>query len=80
MKKEITIYYFKNKNYPNDYIVKRVLTQEGNYYSLSAYYMINNKLKEFKSNLKWSSEKINKYLIQCKKSKYFDHIEQQFLI
>ena len=80
MKKEITIYYFENKSYPNDYIVKRVLTQEGNYYSLSAYYMINNKLKEFKSNLKWSSEKINKYLIQCKKSKFFDHIEQQFIM
>ena len=80
MEKEITIYYFKNKSCPNDYIVKRVLTQEGNYYSMSAYYMVNNKLKEFKSNLKWSSEKINKYLIQCKKSKYFDHIEQQFLI
>ena len=31
MKKEITIYYFKNKSYPNDYIVKRVLTQEENY-------------------------------------------------
>ena len=77
MKKEITIYYFKNKSCPNDYIVKRVLTQEGNYYSISAYYMVNNKLKEFKSNLKWSNESVNKYLIQCMKSSCFDHIEYQ---
>ena len=80
MKKEITIYYFKNKSYPNDYIVKRVLTQEGNYFSLSSYYMINNKLKEFRSNLKWSNEKINKYIIQCMKSTCFDHIEYQFIM
>ena len=77
MKEQIIIYYFKNKKYKYDYIVKRVFTQEGEYYSLSAYYMINNKMKEFKSNLKWTSEKLNQYIIQCTKSECFDHIEYQ---
>ena len=64
MKKQITIYYKKDKKYSNDYIVIRVFTQDGKYYSLSAYYMINNKMKEFKSNLKWPIDFINKYLLQ----------------
>ena len=77
MKKQITIYYNKNKRFPNDYIIKRVFIEEENFYSLSAYYMINNKIKEFKSSLKWSNEKINQYIIQCMKSECFDHIEYQ---
>ena len=77
MKKQITIYYNKNKKYPNDYIIKRVFMQDENFYSLSAYYMINNKIKEFKSSLKWSNEKINQYIIQCMKSECFDHVEYQ---
>lgn len=77
MKKQITIYYNKNKKFPNDYIIKRVFIEEENFYSLSAYYMINNKIKEFKSSLKWSNEKINQYIIQCMKSECFDHIEYQ---
>lgn len=80
MKQQITIYYFINKSKPNDYIVKRVLTQEGNFYSISAYYMIDNNLKEFKSNLKWSNESVNKYLIECMKSTCFDHIEYQSIL
>lgn len=80
MRKQIIIYYNKNKRFPNDYIVKRVITFDGNYYSLSAYYMINNKIKEYKSSLKWCNEKINRYIIQCKKSKNFDHIENQFVM
>ena len=67
MKKQITIYYNKNKKFPNDYLIKRVFIEEEKFYSLSAYYMINNKIKEFKSRLKWSNEEINKYIIQCMK-------------
>ena len=80
MKEQITIFYNKDKKHSNDYIVKRVLTQDGEYYSLSAYYMINNKIKEYKSNLKWSNEKINKYILQCMKSDFFDRIERQFIM
>ena len=77
MQEQITIYYNKNKKFPNDYIIKRVFIEEENFYSLSAYYMINNKIKEFKSSLKWSNEKINQYIIQCMKSECFDHVEYQ---
>ena len=80
MKEQITIFYNKDKKHSNDYIVKRVFTPDEEYYSLSAYYMINGKLKEFKSNLKWTSEKLNKYLLQCMKSYFFDKIEKQFIM
>ena len=50
MNEQLTIFYNKDKKHTNDYIVKRVFTPEGEYYSQSAYYMINNKIKEFKSN------------------------------
>ena len=80
MNEQITIFYNKDKKHSNDYIVKRVFTQDEKYYSLSAYYMINNKMKEYKSNLKWTSEYINKYLLQCKKSNFFDRIERQFMM
>ena len=80
MKEQIIIFYNKDKKHTNDYIVKRVFTPEGEYYSLSAYYMINNKIKEYKSNLKWTSEKLNNYLLQCMKSNFFDKIERQFIM
>ena len=80
MNEQITIFYKKDKKHANDYIVKRVFTQDGEYYSQSAFYMINNKIKEYKSNLKWTSEYINKYLLQCMKSNFFDKIERQFII
>ena len=80
MKEQITIFYKKDKKHSNDYIVKRVFIQDEKYYSLSAYYMINNKMKEFKSNLKWTSEYVNKYLLQCMKSDFFDKIERQFIM
>ena len=80
MNEQITIFYKKDKKHSNDYIVKRVFTQDGKYYSLSAYYMINNKMKEYKSNLKWTSEYINKYLLQCMKSNFFDKIEKQYIM
>ena len=44
MKEEITIFYNKDKKHINDYIVKRVLTQETENYTIVSYYMINGKL------------------------------------
>ena len=80
MKEQISIYYKKDKKHTNDYIVKRVFTQEGKYYSLSAYYMINGKLKVFHSKLKLSGETINYYLLQCMKADFFDKIERQYIM
>ena len=80
MKEQITIFYNKNKKHTNDYIVKRVFTPDGECYSLSDYYMINGKLRVFPSNLKLSGEKLNYYLLQCKKSNFFDRIERQFIM
>ena len=80
MNEQITIYYNKDKKHTNDYIVKRVLTQESENYSLICYYMINGKLKVFPSKLKLSSEKLNYYLLQCMKSNFFDKIERQFIM
>lgn len=77
-KEQIIIYYKKDKKHSNDYIVKRVLTQEEDeYYSVKSYYMINDKIKEFPSKFKYHSGLINTYLLQCKKSVFFDRIEYQ---
>ena len=80
MNEQITIFYNKNKKHSNDYIVKRVLTQELENYTIISYYMINGKLKFFPSKLKLSSEKLNKYLLQCMKSDFFDKIERQYMM
>ena len=77
MKEQIIIYYNKDKYNKNDYIVKRVLTQELENYTLISYYMINGKLKNFPSKLKLSGNKLNSYLLQCKKSPLFNRIEYQ---
>ena len=80
MKEQITIFYNKNKKHTNDYIVKRVLNQESENYTITSYYMINGKLKIFPSKLKLSSEKLNYYLLQCMKADFFDKIERQFMM
>ena len=80
MKEQITIFYNKDKKHSNDYIVKRVLTQESEYYTITLYYMINGKLKIFPSKLKLSGEKLNCYLLQCMKSDFFDKIERQYIM
>ena len=80
MKEQITIFYKKDKKHINDYIVKRVLIQETENYSLICYYMINGNLKIFPSKLKLSGEKLNCYLLQCMKSDFFDKIEKQFIM
>ena len=80
MNEQITIFYNKNKKHANDYIVKRVLTQESENYTISSYYMINGKLRVFPSKLKLSSKKLNKYILQCMKSDFFDRIERQYIM
>ena len=80
MNELITIFYNKDKKHPNDYIVKRVLTQELKNYRITSYYMINGKLKVFPSILKLSGKKLNKYILQCMKSDFFDKIERQFIM
>ena len=80
MKEQITIFYYKDKKHTNNYLVKRELTPDLENYTISSYYMINGKLKAFPSNLKLSSEKLNKYLLQCMKSDFFDRIESQFIM
>ena len=80
MKEQITIFYNKNKKHTNDYRLKIVLTQETENYTITLYYMINGKLKVFPSKLKLSSETLNYYILQCKKSNFFDRIERQFIM
>ena len=80
MNEQITIFYNKDKKHSNDYIVKRVLTQDSENYTITLYYMINGKLKVFPSKLKLSGEKLNCYLLQCMKSDFFDRIERQFIM
>ena len=80
MKEQITVFYNKDKKHLNDYIVKTVLTQEGENYTIISYYMINGKLKVFPSKLKLSGEKFNWFLTQCKKSNFFDRIERQYIM
>ena len=80
MKEQITIFYHKNKKHANDYLVKRVLTPDSENYTIISYYMINGKLKVFPSILKLSSKKLNKYILQCMKSDFFDRIERQFIM
>ena len=80
MNEQITIFYKKDKKHTNDYIVKRVLTQETENYTLTSYYMINGKLRVFPSNLKLSGDKLNCYLLQCLKADFFDKIERQYIM
>ena len=80
MNEQITIFFNKDKKHTNDYIVKKVLTQETENYTIISYYMINGKLKVFPSKLKLSGEKLNCYLLHCMKSSFFDKIERQFIM
>ena len=80
MKEQITIYYYKDKKHTNNYRVKIVLTQESENYKITSYYMINGKLKVFSSKLKLSGKLLNKYILQCMKSDFFDRIERQYIM
>ena len=77
MKEQITVYYNKDRRHPNDYIVKRVLTQEKDYYAIVSYFMEYGKLKEYKSNLLISYEHVNTYVLECRKSQFFNRVEYQ---
>ena len=80
MKEQITIFYNKDKKHTNEYIVKRVLTPELENYRITSYYMINGKLKVFPSIIKLSGKKLNRYILQCMKSDFFDRIERQYIM
>lgn len=80
MKEQITVYYNKDRSHPNDYIVKRVLTEQDGYYTVFSYYNIDGKLKEFSSKLKLSGAILSNYLLQCKKSDFFNKIEYQYVM
>ena len=80
MKEQIIIFYKKDKKHSNDYRLKIVLTQDLEDYTITLYYMINDKLKVFPSKLKLSGEKLNCYLLQCMKSDFFDKIERQYIM
>ena len=77
MKEQITIYYDKDKNHPNDYIIKRVLTPDGNKYLIISYYKIFGMVKRFKSKIELSNVAVNKYILQCMKSQFFNRVEYQ---
>ena len=53
MNEQKTIFYNKDKKHINDYIVKRVLTQELENYTIISYYMVNGKLKVLPSKLNY---------------------------
>ena len=78
MKKEITIYY-KDSN-QDEYVTRRVLSQDGNYYKLISYWKKGKNIERYDSRLKLSISEVNKYILQCKKVKRFDHIEYQFVM
>ena len=60
MKEQITIYYDKDKKHPNDYIIKRVLTPDGNKYTIISYYKIFGMVKRFHSKIELSNVAVNK--------------------
>ena len=78
MKKEITIYY-KDSN-QDEYVTRRVLTQEGNYYKLTSYWKKGKNIERYESGLKLTRLEANKYLLQCRKENRFDHFEYQFVM
>ena len=77
MQEQIIIYYDKDKKHPNNYIIKRVLTPNGNKYSIISYYKLFGKVKRYNSIIKLSNTGVNKYIVQCMKSQFFNRIEYQ---
>ena len=78
MKKEITIYY--KDSCQDEYVTRRVLTQDGNYYKLTSYWKIGKKIETYVSGLKLTKSEANKYILQCRKENRFDHFEYQFVM
>ena len=80
MQEQIIIYYDKDKKHPNDYIIKRVLTPDGDKYSIISYYKIFGMVKRYKSKIELSNVAVNKYILQCMKSQFFNRVEYQNVI
>ena len=77
MKEQITVYYNKDRRHPNDYIIKRVLTPDGDNYSIISYYKILGKVKGYNSKIELSNQAAGKYILQCMKSQFFNRVEYQ---
>lgn len=77
MKEQIVIYYNKDKKHPNDYIIKRVLTPDGDNYSITSYYKVFGMTKRYKSKIELSAQDLAKYVLQCMKSPFFNRVEYQ---
>mgnify|MGYP000922615731 CR=1 FL=1 len=78
MKNQITIFYKKSRE--KEFILKRVLIQDDDVYTLVSYWSNGKEVKAYKSNLRLSQTQVNKYLLQCRKDKHFSHIENQFVM
>ena len=78
MKNQITIFYKKSRE--KEFILKRVLIQDDDVYTLTSYWSNGKEVKAYKSNLRLSQTQVNKYLLQCRKDKHFSHIENQFVL
>ena len=65
MKKEITIYYKDSAQ--DEYVTRRVLTQDGNYYKLTSYWKKGKNIERYESRLKLTKSETNKYILQCRK-------------
>ena len=78
IKKEITIYYKDSAQ--DEYVTRRVLTQDGNYYKLTSYWKKGKNIERYESRLKLTKSEANKYILQCRKENRFDHFEYQFVI
>ena len=78
MKKEITIYYKDSAQ--DEYVTRRVLTQEGNYYKLTSYWKKGKNIERYDSRAKLTKSEANKYILQCRKENRFDHFEYQFVM
>ena len=65
MEKEIRIYYKDSDQ--DEYVTRRVLTQDGNYYKLTSYWKKGKNIERYDSRLKLSKLEANKYILQCRK-------------
>ena len=78
MKKEITIYY--KDSCQDEYVTRRVLTEEENYYTLTSYWKKGKKIERYATKLNLTKSQANKYILQCRKENRFDHFEYQFVM
>ena len=78
MKKEIIIYY-KDSN-QDEYVTRRVLTQDGNYYKLTSYWKKGKNIERYESKAKLTESEANKYILQCRKENRFDYFKYQFVL